>query len=547
MQDEQRWSANTQISPLILPLDPTGIPNLDLVLGGGLVRGTLLIVMGPPGCGKTTLAAQLAFTAARANRRTLILTSLSESISKLLAHLSNYDFYDSDLIGDRVQVLSLQQFLPAGLASTATEVVSLVREGGFSLVALDGFSGVRVYDPDARAGRQFLFDVGTTLSLHGATTVVTTEADVRDPSLFPEATTADTILGLHFTVHNERQRRRIEVVKARGAAPLPGLHSMAITAAGLRVFPRLEARIVGAAAAYADREPASVSPEAHEDAPRALFGLPALDALLGGGITRATTTMVIGSGGTGKTLLGLQFALAGVAAGEPVVFMGFHEDRRQLLLKADAFNMGQELRAALAPGGGLTLLHQAPVELDVDAVADKLLATLDHTQARRLVVDSIAVLERSVSEGSTVQRVQNFLAAVIAALQERQITALFTRETGPFAGTELELETDLSSGVAENVLWLQGVIYRDRFYRVLSVLKMRYSAHDLTLREFTISAPAGIEVLAPFESERRVLAGIAHEHTDPLASSADRTISNRARTRRAKAPQSASQDPVENA
>src|SRR6185437_5444595 len=139
---------------------------------------------------------------------------------------------------------------------------------------------------------------------------------------------------------------------------------------------------------------------------RTSFDLPALDDLLSGGLTQATTTVVIGSGGTGKTLLGLHFALAGVRAGEPVVFLGFHENRRQLLLKADAFNLGQDFRAAIRPGGGLTLLHYPPVELDADALADQLLRALDRTGARRLVVDSIAVIERAVGEGSTPRRVQ---------------------------------------------------------------------------------------------------------------------------------------------
>jgi circadian clock protein KaiC len=241
---------------------------------------------------------------------------------------------------------------------------------------------------------------------------------------------------------------------------------------------------------------------------------------------------VIGSGGTGKTLLGLHFALAGVRVGEPVVFLGFHEDRRQLLLKADAFDLGQQLRAALAPGGGLTLLHEPPVEVDADALADRLLAALDRTGAQRLVVDSIAVVERAVGEGSTPRRVQNFLSALITALHGRRVTALFTKETGPFAGTQLELETDLSSGVAENLLWLQGVIYRERFYRVLSVLKMRFSGHDLTLREFTIAAPAGIEVRAPVESEHGVLAGIARQQGDPHSAAGSTFAATRARRRR---------------
>jgi circadian clock protein KaiC len=543
-RDESPAKADRYAAEEVLPLDPTGVPNLDLVLGGGLVRGTLAIFVGPPGCGKTTLAMQLAFAAAQQGRRVLILTALSEPTSKLLSHLRGYEFFDPKLLGNGVQVLSLQRFLPTGLASTASEVIALARDVGASMVVLDGLSGIRPTGVDPQAGCLFLFDVGTTLSLQGATTIITAEALIRDPQLFPEATTSDTILGLHFSVQDERQMRRIEVMKARGVAPLPGLHGFAITSAGVVVSPRLEARVQHEAAIYArtvNPDLAYTQPIAGIETERATFDLPALDVLVGGGLTRTTATMVIGSGGTGKTLLGLHFALAGIAAGEPVVFLGFHENQRQLLLKADAFNLGQALRGALAPGGGLTLIHMPPVELEADALADRLLNTLDRTGARRLVVDSIAILERAVAEGSTPRRVQNFLAALIAGLQLRRVTTLFTRETGPFAGTDLELESDLSSGVAENVIWLQGVIYRERFYRVLSVLKMRYSTHDLTLREFTITAPAGIEVRAPSESERDVMEGIAHQEGDPLWNTSSMRIRARQHRPRVRRPHNAEQ------
>src|SRR3954468_14202363 len=93
------------------PLEPTGVSQLDLVLGGGLPRGTLAVIMGPPGSGKTTLASQIGFNAARRGQQVLLLTALSESTVKLLAHLQTYRFFSSDLIGSAVQIFSLKQFL----------------------------------------------------------------------------------------------------------------------------------------------------------------------------------------------------------------------------------------------------------------------------------------------------------------------------------------------------------------------------------------------------------------------------------------------------
>jgi circadian clock protein KaiC len=499
------------IAAATLPVDPTGVPNLDPVLGGGLPRGALALVVGPPGGGKTTLAGQMAFAAARAGRRVLLLTALSEPASKLLAHLRTFTFYDEDLLGGRVQVVSLQQFLPEGLARISDELLAMARAQRASLVVLDGFSGLREVDSDPQAARAFLYDTGGTLSVGGATTIITRETDLRDRSFSPEGTVADVIVALHASRDDVRLRRGLEVIKVRGAAPLPGLHGLVLNATGAVVYPRLEARVVRAAQDDAHAEPPARATPVAGGAPdeRATFNLPECDMLLGGGLTRQTSTLVVGSPGAGKTLLALHFALAGLRAGEAVLFLGFHETQRELVLKADAFRLGPELRAALAPGGRLTLLREPPVELDADVLADDLLTALDQTGARRLVVDSIAEVERAASEAGEGRRVPSYLAALVAALQGRGVTTLFTKENDTVAAAELALSADLISVVAANVVWLQQVAYRGRLRRVLSVPKMRFSAHDDTLREFTIAAPAGITVLRPFESDPAMLTDIA--------------------------------------
>ncbi|HEY7358522.1 MAG TPA: ATPase domain-containing protein, partial [Ktedonobacterales bacterium] len=479
-------------------IEPTGIPNLDQVLGGGLPRGALAIIVGPPGSGKTTLANQMAFAAARAGQRAMVLAALSEPTSKLIAHLRDFDFYNDELVGDAMQFISLQQFLSGGLEATSNEMVAAVRRSRSSFVVLDGFRGIRGADMDPQAARQFLYDVGTTLSVLGATTIITSEADARDPAFFPEATTADVIIGLHFDITGVRQRRRLEIIKMRGAAPLGGLHALAIGHAGIIVHPRLESRI--------NQTPYAPQPDSlgevvedlgvalGEPGARVPFGLPVLDALLGGGLTPGTNTLVLGSLGTGKTFLGLHFALEGVRRGEPTVFLGFRESYHQLLLKTSPFALGQELRAALAPDGPFTLMRWPPVELNADTLAGELLAVLDRTNAKRLVVDSITELERAAVESCDPRRVENYMAALVEALHRRNVTALFIRET-PSADARVDFSSEPVAILAENMLVLRQEEQRGKLRRVLFVQKMRFSAHDASIvREFSIRAPECISV-----------------------------------------------------
>ncbi|HEU5397842.1 MAG TPA: ATPase domain-containing protein, partial [Gammaproteobacteria bacterium] len=479
-----------------VPLEATGVPHLDDVLGGGLPRGALVIVAGPPGSGKTTLANQMAFAAAERGRRVLVLSALSEPTSKLLDHLRGFRFFNQELIGDSLQFISLEYFLSQGLEATSDGLLASAKAARADYVVLDGFRGVRGVDPDPQRARQFLYDVGTTLSLQGATTVITSEADARDPAFYPELTTADVIIGLHFTLEDVRHERGLEAVKIRGGAPLPGLHSLVLDAAGMTIYPRLEVRVHSGVS-----EPAAAEerPEQFAGQARAGFDLPELDALLMGGLTRHTSTLLAGSLGAGKTHLAVHFALAGVRAGEPVVFLGFRETAAQLTYRAELIGLGDLWRTALARGGGLTLLRFDPLELDPDQIADRLLRVLDQTGAKRLVLDSVAELEAAVLERSTGKRLRNYLVALLVALRSRGVTLVAVTETHAAIATDLGFAAEPMAVLAENVLLLQQVAEEGRLRRMLAVVKTRFSAHTAGLREFVITGDQGVRVLPASE------------------------------------------------
>lgn len=480
------------------PFEPTGVPHLDLVLGGGLPRGALAIILGPPGSGKTTLASQIAFAAARRGQQALLLTALSEPTTKLIEHLRAYRFFAPELIGSTVQIFSLQQFLSKGAAPTAQDIVAAVRQTKAHVVVLDGFQGIRDLAPDFTTARQVLYDMGMRLSLQGTTTLITTEADPRDPKLFPEMTTGDTLIGLYFSLEGVRSFRGLEVLKVRGRAPLPGRHALMLSGEGLHVFPRLETLLRPTFEPQEIPPPASADNKTHERAP---FGLDELDEMLNGGLTLHTNTLLTGGMGTGKTFLGLQFLLTGLSRGESALYLGFRETEQQLVQKADNFALGQQLRQALEPTGGLTLLRREPVELDPDRIATELLETIDRTGTRRLVIDSITELVRAVRESSGDARLVNYLTALQASLRARGVTLLAIRETSKGATVLLDLSADALAVLTDNVILLQRLSYRGQFHRALSILKMRFSAHDHTLREFVITQPEGIRVLRATESD----------------------------------------------
>ena len=210
-------------------------------------------------------------------------------------------------------------------------------------------------------------------------------------------------------------------------------------------------------------------------------------------MTRDTITLVAGSMGTGKTSLGLHFALAGVQAGEPVVFLGFRETAAQLAFKGTIIAGGVTLPDALAPGGLLTLLHIPPVELHPDVVADRLLAALNQTGARRLVIDSLAELERAVSASGDARRVDEYLAALVLALRTRGVTSLVLKEVRHAVAEVTEYTTDLAGMLTDNVVLMEQLVEGDRLRRVLSVVKMRFSAHDVVRHSFLFGPPQGIQ------------------------------------------------------
>jgi circadian clock protein KaiC len=473
---------------------PTGVPGLDDVLGGGMLRRGMVCIVGGPGTGKTVMAQQMAFAAATSGRGALYFSGLSEPHERLIEHLRAFHFFDESLLAQRVQLLSLSPALEQDEDEAVDMVVQTARRTGTTLVIVDGFGTMRRMLQNERETIRFLYRLSTQLGLLGAVLVLTVEGDPRDTGLYPELAVSDILIGLFHERTRASHRRYLEVLKRRGAKPLPGLHALTIGTEGITCYPQLESSLPTADVPF-------------DPTARAAFNLPELDTMLAGGLTQQTTTLLAGNQGTGKTLLGLQFLATGAARGEPGVFLGLRETSAQLLAKAQAH--GIDLAGAVEQGT-VRILTQAPVTLDPDILAWQLRDAMAANGARRLVIDSVAEMEETVAP----TRVHDYLAAIVTLLRTTGVTSILTRETFGTFGQALTFVDEPAAVLAENVIFLRQVQARGELRRVLAIIRMRFSNHDRTIREFTITE-RGFAMLGRWASEASLREDLLAEQVPP--------------------------------
>jgi circadian clock protein KaiC len=467
---------------------PTGIAGLDGVLGGGLIRGDAYLVCGWPGVGKTTLGNQLAYNHARAGGSALFATVLAETHDHMLAHMRSFDFYEPEQVGERLYYVSLYETLARdGLEAGLDLLRRMVRARGATLLVVDGAAVLEQLAPRELELRHFVYALQAHVRILGCTTVLL--LNHGDEAPHPLETYVDGVVRLENRAVGVRDWRSLRVTKLRGSAHRSGRHDLAITAAGLAVWPRLES------APPPDRSGRASGRD------RLAFGVVGLDEMLRGGLPAGSTTLVLGTPGAGKTLAGLHFLVAGARRGEPGLVATFHEPPDALATKGAG--VGLELGAHLE-SGLLRVLWQPAAEQSLDAWAHELLRLVDQHRPCRVVLESLVELERLVRHAP--ERLAPFLTALVGRLTAAGATTLVTAEIGTVIGQEVRVPT-LSAAV-DNALLLRYVELRSQLHRLVSIIKVRESDYDTAIREFRITA-AGLDVAATFESAEAVLTGAA--------------------------------------
>jgi circadian clock protein KaiC len=308
----------------------------------------------------------------------------------------------------------------------------------------------------------------------------------------------DGLIELRQSRFGRHAERELEVFKLRGTDALRGDHSFEITDAGIVTYPRIEALLA--------------SPTGDDECPdeRGPSGVAEFDAMLGGGIPLGTTTLVLGASGSGKTTLGLHF-LSQSSAQEPGLYFGFYEMPRRLRLKAARIGIKLD---RLIEQGDLETLWQPPTEDILDALGNRLVEAVRRRRVRRLVIDGLFGFEEAALNQP--HRIGRFLTALANEFRVLNVTTICTAETRNIIGAVIDYPSVILSAIAENLILLRYVEIRSQLRRLLSIVKMRDSDFDSSLREFRITA-AGVELADRFMSADAILSGFPQLTAEELS------------------------------
>ena len=450
----------------------TGVPGLDEALGGGLPSLSFNLIAGGPGSGKTTLAMQMLFANATPAQPGLFITLLGETSLKMLRYQQQLEFFDLRRVGADVHFLNLGEVVLSGdldaVLARVTAEVDRIRPG---FVAIDSFrSIVRDSGPAGSADRS-LDRFVQRLALHLTTWEVTsfligeyTEAELRNPVF----TVADGIIWVSQAADRNSVVRKLQVVKMRGMATMPGLHTLRMSPRGVQVFPRI---------------PERAGPARGPCGSRLSTGVPGLDSMMGGGIPAGNSVVLAGPTGTGKTTFAMQFVAAGLRAGEAAVIAIFEEHPAVYLRRAKA--VGVDFQAAV-DAGRLRIIYLRPLDLSVDETLEEIRASVEAMGATRVVIDSISGFEVALAPTFR-EDFRESLYRLIGALTDLGVTIYSTVEVvgtteGPsFTGYAISFLTD--DIISQRYVEIEG-----EQRKVLSVVKMRGSGHSAEFRAYDITS-----------------------------------------------------------
>ncbi|HET7500337.1 MAG TPA: ATPase domain-containing protein [Kofleriaceae bacterium] len=477
---------------------PSGVPGLDEVLGGGIPELSFNLIAGGPGGGKTTLAQQIMFATASPERPALFVTILGEPPIKMLRYQQQFSFFDPTKVSTCVRFLHLGgDLLEDGLEKVLATIVAEVEATSPKLVFIDSFRAV--VRKAMEAGQMEIQSFVQRLSLHltswEATTFLVGEYEAAEAESNPISTIADGIIWLSQVTSRNSVVRKVQVVKIRGQGQVPGLHTMKISEAGLRVYPRLP-------------NPDPPTAPGNDHRLRRGTGVAGLDEMLGGGIPAGYSVMIVGPSGSGKTTLSTQFIREGIEHGEPGLIAVFEKRPDEYLTMAPR---SEEL-SRLVNSGMLRMLYLRPLDLSVDETMEELAAAVRAIGATRVAIDSLSGFELALAPTFR-DDFRESLYRMVGGLVKLGVTVVMTAELVE-SYTELRLSPHGISFLTDGIILQRYVELDGALRKLLCVVKLRGFDHAKQLKLYDIG-PAGIVMGEPLDTYQGLLTGAPRRAPGP--------------------------------
>lgn len=460
-----------------------GIPGLDLITCGGLPRHRLTLVAGTAGSGKTVFASQFLSTGIEAGEPGVFVTfeERPEAIRRNMLSFG-WDIEAWEAAGHWAfvdasprQVDTVFSSDDFDLTPLLTRISNAIEMVGAQRVAIDSVGSLVSQFDHVAPARRALFRLGESLERAGVSTVMSAER-VEDYGpigrLGFEEFVADNVVILRNALGGEKRRRTVEILKMRGCSHLRGEHLFTLLKDGIAIVP------------------VSIGPIAYGTSTnRMSCGLPAVDALLNGGLFEKSLWLVAGPTGTGKSFLATHFVAAGLAAGQRSLLHSFEESRDQLLRNASHWGLDLE---EMEDKGLLCIVADAPEAASLEDHLQRMKSTIDTFEPDRVAIDSLTALQRI----STVEGFREYVLGLTYQIKLHALAGLVTSSVTDFLTSEGTSELHVST-ISDVITLLRYVPVGSELRRGLQVLKMRGSDHAKTINEYRIT-DHGISLGEPF-------------------------------------------------